>query len=175
MVRRDMSDRDRNDDAGAAGQGHGTRAASGPDQADLDSLARDWITLWQSEIAALAHDREAAETVSRLAALWAGLASSWLRAAPPSYPPPPYPPSSHEPHAAAPAAAPGAAAAAAAPDAGVAQIGELLGELAERLGGIERRLASLERGRGAEAAGAGNRGRPGGAGGTGKRRTKPAR
>lgn len=186
MVRREMTDRDRNEDASAAGQGSGAAQrpgrpepdSPGSDTPQLESLARDWITLWQSEIAALAHDREAAETVSHLAAIWAGLAASWLRAVPPAYPSPSYPPPAHEPHAAAPSVAPGPASAAAAPDAGVAEIRDLLGELAKRLGGIERRLASLERGRNADQAGPGNRrrpGGPGGAGGTGKRRAKPAR
>jgi hypothetical protein len=137
MVRRGMTDRDRN------------KADPATDPAtDLDQLARDWITLWQSEIAALAHDREAAETVSRLAAIWAGLAASWLRASP------------HDAPAARPAAAPGSAPAAAAPDAGLDAVRQLLGELAERLGGIEQRLAALERRSGPRTSGATNRGRP---------------
>ena len=36
------------------------------------ALARDWITLWQSELAALAVDREAQETWHVLLSLWAG-------------------------------------------------------------------------------------------------------
>lgn len=31
------------------------------EQEEVERLAEDWITLWQSEIAALAADREAAE------------------------------------------------------------------------------------------------------------------
>ncbi len=41
---------------------------------DLQGLARDWITLWQSELAALAVDREAQETWHVLLSLWAGAA-----------------------------------------------------------------------------------------------------
>jgi hypothetical protein len=117
MLRRGMTDRD--DKA-----------------ADLTALARDWITLWQSEIAALAHDREAAEATARLAAIWGGLAATWLRAAP----------TPREPPAARPDATAGAAPAAAAPDAGGDALGRVLGELADRLGAIEARLAALERG-----------------------------
>ena len=40
----------------------------------LQELARDWITLWQSELAALAVDREAQETWHVLLSLWAGAA-----------------------------------------------------------------------------------------------------
>ena len=36
--------------------------------------AADWITLWQSELAALAADREAQETWQAMLALWAGAA-----------------------------------------------------------------------------------------------------
>ena len=43
--------------------------------ASLHELARDWITLWQSELAALAADREAQETWQALVALWAGAAA----------------------------------------------------------------------------------------------------
>ena len=38
------------------------------DDADLEKLAEDWISLWQSEIAGLASDREAAESWSAAAA-----------------------------------------------------------------------------------------------------------
>jgi hypothetical protein len=148
MVRRGMTDRDRNEAA---------------DRPDLDALARDWITLWQSEIAALAHDREAAETASRMAAIWAGLAATWLRAAP-APAAAPSAPGAHDAPAARAADASGAASAAAAPDAGLDAVRQLLGDLAERLGGIERRLAALERG----TSGA-DRGRPA------KRRLKPER
>lgn len=129
MVRRGMTERDQNEGREGAGQG----------DLDMESLARDWITLWQSEFSALAHDREAAETISRLAALWAGAAAAWLRAAPVA------PASGHD--SPRPAASPGAAPPAAAPDAGAGALHDVLGELARRLDGIDRRLAALERGR----------------------------
>lgn len=44
---------------------------------ELDSLAEDWITLWQSEIAGLAADPELAEQW----AAWAALGAAWMRAA----------------------------------------------------------------------------------------------
>lgn len=36
------------------------------EDAEVERLAEDWITLWQSEIAALAADREAAEAWSEI-------------------------------------------------------------------------------------------------------------
>ena len=53
--------------------------AAGP---DLRKLAQDWITLWQSELAGLAVDREAQETWQAMLALWAGAAAAMLRAMP---------------------------------------------------------------------------------------------
>ena len=50
--------------------------------AELHELARDWITLWQSELAAMATDREAQETFQALLAVWAGAAAAMLRALP---------------------------------------------------------------------------------------------
>ena len=44
-------------------------SAPDKDDAELEKLAEDWITLWQSEIAGLASDREAAEA-------WAAAASA---------------------------------------------------------------------------------------------------
>ena len=44
---------------------------------DIDSLAEDWIALWQSEIAGLAADPELAEQW----AAWAALGAAWMRAA----------------------------------------------------------------------------------------------
>jgi hypothetical protein len=101
--------------------------------ADLQQLARDWITLWQSELAATAVDREAQEGVQTLLAMWAGAAGAMLSAMPRSHDAGPF-------GARAPAA-PRPAAAAAAPDARDAEI-ERLGRL---VGELERRLAELER------------------------------
>ena len=56
-------------------------ADSGPPP-DLAALARDWVTLWQSELAAIAADREAQESWQAIVALWAGAAGAMLTAAP---------------------------------------------------------------------------------------------
>ncbi|WP_160000728.1 hypothetical protein, partial [Roseomonas sp. 18066] len=58
----------------------GTAPGTGPEA--LERLAEDWITLWQSEITALAADRELAEAWSS----WAALGAAWMRAA--ATPPP---------------------------------------------------------------------------------------
>jgi hypothetical protein len=108
-------------------------------QAELAELARDWITLWQSELAALAVDREAQESWQTLLAVWAAAAAAMLRAMP------------HDGGRAGAAVAPRPAPVAAAPDAGDAEIERLGRRIAE----LERRLAELERGGGG--AGAGNR------------------
>src|SRR5208282_3800556 len=98
---------------------------------DLEALARDWVTLWQSELAAIAADREAQESWQAIVALWAGTAGAMLTAAPrswishagpghagPATVQPATEAAPHEPTAgrAGVAAPPGAAAAAAAPD-----------------------------------------------------------
>ena len=134
---------------------------TGPDDpGELEALARDWITLWQSEIAALAADPETAETTARLAALWAGAASAMLRPMPGAAPSPPG--AAHDPGSSpGTAAAPGTAPAAAAPDAGLDALLGVLGRLDERIGAIERRLAALESSRLRHAHGAPH-GRPGG-------------
>jgi hypothetical protein len=119
--------------------------------AELDQLARDWITLWQSELTALASDPEAVEAWTRLMSLWAASATAALRMMPRGG-------AAHEPPPAWPFAAPGPAPVGAAPDArGLARDGgrddALLARILERLDGIERRLAALEVGRGRRAGG----------------------
>ncbi|WP_237180345.1 hypothetical protein [Roseomonas haemaphysalidis] len=47
--------------------------------ADLDKLAEDWIALWQSELMALAADRETAEGWSALLSAWTAAAQGALR------------------------------------------------------------------------------------------------
>ncbi|MFN6999113.1 hypothetical protein [Elioraea tepidiphila] len=115
--------------------------------AELDALARDWITLWQSELTALASDPEAVEAWTRLLSLWAGAAAAGLRMAPRTD-------AVHDPYAARPAPPPRTAAAGAASDAGgVAGDGgrrddAVLARILDRLDAIERRIAALEVGRG---------------------------
>jgi hypothetical protein len=106
------------------------------DPADLDpqELARDWITLWQSELAALSVDQEAQESWQALLGLWANAAGAMLQATKWTTP-------DGAPGAWA-AAAPRAAAAAAAPDLGADEVERLARRVAE----LERRLAELERG-----------------------------
>ena len=115
-----------------------------PDTApDLGKLAQDWITLWQSELAALAADREAQETWRTWLAIWAGVAASAMKALP-----------RHDGlHAGgggaadAPRAAP-AAAASDPRDAVIDRLARHAGELARRVAELERRLDGMEPGRG---------------------------
>ena len=109
---------------------------------DLDSLAEDWIALWQSEIAGLAADPELAEQW----AAWAALGAAWMRAATtmaPRAPRPddgPAPPPGPPPAAAAPG--PGGAAGHGRDDKPARDA------MADRLAELERRLADLEGGPG---------------------------
>jgi ubiquinone biosynthesis protein UbiJ len=113
---------------------------------DLRDLARDWITLWQSELAALAVDREAQEAVHVLLSLWAGAAGGLI-----SFLPRGMPGESARQRrraarngAAGTDAAPRSPPAAAAPDPRDAEVERLRARVAE----LERRLAGLERKRG---------------------------
>ncbi|HTR15827.1 MAG TPA: hypothetical protein VMI52_02180 [Acetobacteraceae bacterium] len=102
---------------------------------DLQAMARDWVTLVQSECTALAADRELQETWQRLVAAWAASANSaaaWLPAGPDGPPGRPGAPQS-----------PGAPTASAAPDPRDAEIERLGRRVAE----LERRLTELESGR----------------------------
>jgi hypothetical protein len=49
-------------------------------EADLRKLAQDWITLWQSELSAMAADRELQESWQATMGLWAGVATAMLNA-----------------------------------------------------------------------------------------------
>jgi hypothetical protein len=56
-----------------------------PDEpGDLERLAEDWIALWQSEISALAVDRDMAEAWGGCAATTAGWWRAAMAAAPPA-------------------------------------------------------------------------------------------
>src|SRR5271165_2355468 len=127
---------------GAFGRASG--ATFGGALPDLRALARDWITLWQSELAALAVDREARETWHTMLALWAGAAGAMLTAAPRERPAGWGPGWGHRYAAghAGPAAAPGSAPAATAPDARDAEIERLARHVRE----LEARLAELQHG-----------------------------
>jgi len=138
----------------------GDGGAAPPGEGDLLELARDWITLWQSELAALAADREAQESWQTLLALWAGTAGTMLAAAPRGWP---GGFGERADRRAGSAAAPGPAPAAAAPDPRDAEIERLN----RRIGALEQRLADIERG---ERGGGGNRR---GVGAPGARRRQP--
>src|SRR6202012_263911 len=148
---------------------------------DLRKLAQDWITLWQSELAGLAVDREAQETWHAMLGLWAGAAAAMLRAMPrddqaaaaargwdpgqrASARPSPTGGEARARHEhaegrAGAAAAAGGATAAVAPDTRDAAIERLTRRIAE----LDARLAELERGdRGGDPRRAGPGGSPGG-------------
>ncbi|MDR3538621.1 MAG: hypothetical protein P4L71_19150 [Acetobacteraceae bacterium] len=150
-------------EAAGSASPHGSRQewSSGPATGqgpDLGQLARDWISLWQSELSAIAVDREAQETWQAMLALWAGAAGAMLHAMPragsTAAPSPPSSaragePAGHDAQGARRAArragaepATGTAAAAAAPDPRDAEIERLARHVAE----LETRLAGLERG-----------------------------
>src|SRR5271168_1486361 len=87
-------------DAGFDDTGHDSaeRAAAGRDESDLGEaesgagptgeppdprkLAQDWITLWQSELSAMAADPEMRESWQTMMAFWAGTMSAMLRGLP---------------------------------------------------------------------------------------------
>jgi hypothetical protein len=123
-----------------APKGASGAAESGRYKPDLRGLAHDWITLWQSELAALAVDREAQETWHTMLALWAGAAGAMLTAAPRERPAGRGFRPAGGPAGAA--AAPGTPPAAAAPDARDAEIERLARHVRE----LEARLADLEHG-----------------------------
>ena len=128
-----------------------------PAPPDLAALARDWITLWQSELAALAADREAQEMSEAVLALWAGMAGSLLAAAPrarapgmeapaPGFGLDPEPAAPDAPHERAHRRAGAAAPAGAAADPAASGPGDAaLERLHRRLAELESRLAALER------------------------------
>jgi len=111
--------------------GEGSDSEASPAGADPLALARDWMTLVQTELAGLAADREVRETWQAMAAQ--GMAALWAQAARGFVPP--VPPADDPPRAAAAAAAFGTGDAA----------GDGLALLLGRLDALERRIGELER------------------------------
>ena len=103
---------------------------------DPQKLAQDWITLWQSEMSAMAADPELRESWQTVIGLWAGTMAAMLRGLPRTH--------GHDGTAGQtrPADAPRPTPAAAASDARDAEIERL----ARHVATLERRLADLERG-----------------------------
>jgi len=116
-----------------------------PPPADPQAEARDWITIWQSELTALATDREMADAWVRLVRLWAETAERAVRLMPTGMA------GDTAQRSAGAIAAPGAAAPVAAFDARDATIERL----AERVAELERRLAGQPHAGTGDAGGAG--------------------
>ena len=62
--------------------GTGSSPRPDPDMPDPRKLAQDWITLWQSELSAMAADPEMRESWQTMMALWAGAVSAMIREMP---------------------------------------------------------------------------------------------
>lgn len=92
---------------------------------DSVTLARDWITLWRSELAAIAEDREVQEHWRALLALWARSAAAMVPADDPARP-------------AAPARPAPAAAASDPRCAEIERLGRRVAELEARIDALER-------------------------------------
>ncbi|HQU04436.1 MAG TPA: hypothetical protein PLT25_06935 [Acidocella sp.] len=98
-----------------------------------DRLAEDWVALWQSELTAMASDRELRESMAAMVALWASTANAALSMM-------------HTPYDQAARTAqhtqpPGAAPVAAASQPRLDEVEQLNRRIAE----LEQRLAQLER------------------------------
>jgi hypothetical protein len=120
------------------GQGQASHAPAAGRSADFQAVTADWITIWQSELAAMATDRETHEAWVRFVALWARAAGAAARFLPQA----PAPRADGPGGYAGSAAPPGAAAAMAAPDARDAAIQHL----ADRVDELERRIKALTAG-----------------------------
>jgi len=95
-----------------------------------DNPARDFLAIWQSELVAMAADRELREGWAALVTLWANSAAALIH--------------DHPPAGSAGATQPaGAAALGLAPDPGLDEIARLRHHIAE----LEQRLGVLERGK----------------------------
>jgi hypothetical protein len=98
-----------------------------------EKLAEDWVTLWRSELTAMAADRELRESWAAMVTLWSSAATTAMSRLNTRYDSPPgNPPAAQPPR---PEAAP------AAPDAGLDEIERLNRRVAE----LERRLAEFQR------------------------------
>jgi hypothetical protein len=132
---------DRGGSSGAEPPGQAPDGAKrGHSNPELGKLAQDWITLWQSELSAMAADPELHTAWQTMMGLWAGTMTAVLRGIPAN------PQHDHARRTAHPAGsrtadAPRAAPAAAAPDPRDAAIDRLTRHVAA----LERRLADLER------------------------------
>jgi hypothetical protein len=115
----------------------------GLDLPDPRKLAQDWITLWQSEISAMAADPEIRESWQTVMAFWAGTMSTVLRSLPREQNARRYDSAPGRPGA---PESPWAATTASAPDTRDAEIERL----AHHVAALERRLAELERGNNSE-------------------------
>jgi len=123
--------------AGAEQELPGASAAPGPeasvpDSPDLSAYAQDLITLWQSELSALAADREMYEGFQRGLGIWSAAAQNIAQNLPKA-------PVRDPPRRSGSAAPAGAASGPVAPDARDAE----LARLAERVAELERKLAEL--------------------------------
>jgi ubiquinone biosynthesis protein UbiJ len=98
-----------------------------------DSLAEDWVALWQSELTAMAADRELRESWAAMIALWAGAAQAAIGMVRAQHDPARRTALTTQPAGAAPAAA--------ASKPGVDEVERLNRRIAE----LEQRLAALER------------------------------
>lgn len=108
--------------------------AASPDMPDARKLAQDWITLWQSELSAMATDPEIHESLQAIVAFWAGTLPTALLGL--------FRNQRHDgpPRRPQTADAPRPAPASAAPDARDAEIERL----ARHVAALERRLFELE-------------------------------
>ncbi len=131
---------DRRGAAGTPGSERPQTQGTGKQGADLQDMARDWITIWHSELNAMGGDIEAREAWSRCVGMWAGMA----QAAAAFIPTPPARDeranSTHGAHRTG-AVEPARAAAAAAASGGRDDAFE---RLARRVEELERRLAQFE-------------------------------
>jgi hypothetical protein len=79
---RDSAGRDSATLGGTSFSGATPRDRTASDMPDPRKLAQDWITLWQSELSAMAADPEIRESWQTVMALWAGTVSNLLRGLP---------------------------------------------------------------------------------------------